>query len=83
MSPMILTSLLLGALLVPQRPSAPSTAQTAALSSTIDKAAAAVEQDMLGWRRHLHQHPELSNREVETAKYVADKLRSFGLEPRC
>jgi amidohydrolase len=82
MSPMILTSLLLGALLVPQRPSAPSTAQTAALSSTIDKAAAAVEQDMLGWRRHLHQHPELSNREVETAKYVADKLRSFGLEPR-
>lgn len=60
----------------------PPQAQTAALTATIDKAAAAIEQEMLEWRRHLHQHPELSNREAETAKYVADKLRSFGLEPR-
>ena len=37
---------------------------------------------MLGWRRYLHQHPELSNREVETAKYVAERLRSFGLDPK-
>lgn len=42
----------------------------------------AVEQEMLGWRRHLHQHPELSNREAATAEYVAKMLRSFGLEPR-
>jgi amidohydrolase len=55
---------------------------TSKLAAEIDAQAAAVEQDMLGWRRHLHQHPELSNREVETAKFVADKLRSFGLEPR-
>ena len=34
------------------------------------------------WRRHLHQNPELSNRETETARYVADRLRSFGLEPQ-
>ena len=47
-----------------------------------DARIAGVEQEMLGWRRHLHQHPELSNREVETAKYIAEKLRSFGLEPR-
>ena len=37
---------------------------------------------MLEWRRHLHSHPELSNREEATAGYVAEKLRSFGLEPR-
>jgi len=43
---------------------------------------AAVEPHMIGWRRHLHQHPELSNREAETARYVADALRTLGLEPR-
>jgi amidohydrolase len=52
------------------------------LSAEIDKLAAAVEPEMLEWRRYLHQHPELSNRETETAKYVADRLKSFGLEPK-
>src|SRR5919197_6391182 len=37
---------------------------------------------MLGWRRRLHQNPELSNREVETSKFIAERLRSFGLEPK-
>ena len=50
------------------------------LAAEIDRRAAAIEQDLLAWRRHLHQHPELSNRETETARFVADKLRSFGLE---
>ena len=61
---------------------APIAAAPQSLSSEIDKLAAAVEPDLIQWRRHLHQHPELSNREVETAKYVADRLRSFGLEPQ-
>lgn len=52
------------------------------LASEIDKLAAAIEPEMITWRRHLHQNPELSNREVETAKYVAERLRSFGLEPQ-
>jgi amidohydrolase len=52
------------------------------LAAEIDRRAAAIEQEMLGWRRQLHEHPELSNREVETSKFVADTLRSFGLEPR-
>jgi amidohydrolase len=34
------------------------------------------------WRRDLHQHPELSNREVRTSKLVADELRRLGLEVR-
>ncbi len=32
------------------------------------------------WRRHFHQNPELSNREIQTAAYVADYLRTLGLE---
>jgi amidohydrolase len=34
------------------------------------------------WRRDLHQHPELSNREVRTAKLVADELKKLGYEVR-
>ena len=36
--------------------------------------------EVIGWRRHLHEHPELSNREVETGKYIAAHLRSLGME---
>ncbi len=32
-------------------------------------------------RRHLHAHPELSYKEHNTAKYVAQQLKAFGLEP--
>jgi amidohydrolase len=34
------------------------------------------------WRRDLHQHPELSNREFRTSKFVADELKKIGLEVR-
>src|SRR4051812_3170794 len=34
------------------------------------------------WRRNLHQHPELSNREVQTSKFVAAQLKKFGYEVR-
>ena len=34
------------------------------------------------WRRDLHQHPELSNREVRTSKFVAAQLKKFGLDVR-
>ncbi len=63
---------------------APAEAQAgaAALLAEIDTRIAASQPQLIEWRRHLHQHPELSNREVETAKYIADKLRSFGLEPQ-
>ncbi len=33
-------------------------------------------------RRHLHQNPELSFCEFETAKYIAAELRSIGIEPQ-
>lgn len=33
-------------------------------------------------RRHLHANPELSFHEYNTARFVAEKLRSFGIEPQ-
>ncbi len=44
-------------------------------------AAAAVQEDVPRWRRHLHAHPELSFHEEATAQFVDDTLRTFpGLE---
>lgn len=45
-------------------------------------AAAELEDKVIEWRRHLHEHPELSNREFKTAAYVEKHLRSLGLEVR-
>ncbi len=39
--------------------------------------------EMVKWRRHLHQHPELSFHEFETSRMIADLLDSWGLEDRC
>jgi len=52
------------------------------VTARIDAALAANRAQLVEWRRHLHQNPELGNREVETAKFVVERLRSFGLEPR-
>ncbi|KAF6630814.1 amidohydrolase [Paenibacillus sp. EKM208P] len=40
------------------------------------------EQELIAWRRHLHQHPELSFEETNTSAFIADQLRSFGIEVR-
>ncbi|WPP52750.1 M20 metallopeptidase family protein [Catalinimonas niigatensis] len=37
--------------------------------------------EIVNIRRHLHSHPELSFQEYQTAQYVADKLKSFGIVP--
>lgn len=44
--------------------------------------AEAIEQKVIGWRHHIHENPELSNREFKTAEYVADHLRSLGIETK-
>ena len=59
-----------------------SGAAATALNAELDKLVTAIEPEMLSWRRYLHQRPELSNREVETAKYIVERLKGFGLEPR-
>ena len=39
-------------------------------------------EDVIAVRRHIHANPELSYQEYETAKYVANQLRSIGLDPK-
>lgn len=44
----------------------------------VAKGVAKVENKVIEWRRHIHQHPELSFEEVETADYVANILKGLG-----
>ncbi len=46
----------------------------------IDRLADEIEADVIAWRHHLHANPELSNREVHTAAYVAAHLSQLGIE---
>ena len=41
---------------------------------------AAYAEEMKGWRRHLHQYPELSFDLPQTAAYVAERLREIGVD---
>lgn len=46
----------------------------------ISAKAVAMLPEMIQWRRYLHQHPELSNREIKTAEYITTHLKKLGLE---
>ena len=48
----------------------------ALVTAAADKA----EPRVIAWRRDFHQNPELGNREVRTAKVVADHLRTLGFD---
>ncbi|HSJ13268.1 MAG TPA: amidohydrolase, partial [Longimicrobiales bacterium] len=57
----------------------PAAGQTpAAVDAAVTRHAPQITQ----LRRHIHQHPELGNRETATAALVAEHLRSLGLEVR-
>ena len=43
-------------------------------------AVAALTPEVIAWRRDIHERPELGFEEHQTARFVAAKLRSFGLE---
>jgi len=45
-----------------------------------EKLLKSVESKVIEWRRDFHQNPELGNREVRTAKIVAEHLKNLGLE---
>ncbi len=42
--------------------------------------AIAIEKEVIDWRRHFHEFPELSNREFNTGKKIAEILNEFGLK---
>jgi amidohydrolase len=60
--------------------STPSHADT--VRDAIDQQAKAVEAKMIAWRRDIHQHPELGNREFRTSGLVAEHLKKLGYEVR-
>jgi len=52
------------------------------LSADIDRLVAEITPDVVAWRRDIHEHPELGNREFRTAALVAEHLRSLGMDVR-
>lgn len=50
------------------------------LYNKIEESCICIENNVISWRRDIHQHPELGNREFRTSKIVADHLRNIGLD---
>lgn len=49
------------------------------LAEKIKVLAHALHSDTVATRRHLHAHPELSFEEVQTGRYIAARLREYGI----
>ena len=54
--------------------------QGVALNARMDKSAESLEKKVVAWRRDFHQHPELGNREFQTAAKIAAHLQALGME---
>lgn len=54
--------------------------QASTLTTRMDKMAESLEKKVVSWRRDIHQHPELGNREFQTAAKIAAHLQSLGIE---
>ncbi|WP_309643744.1 amidohydrolase [Phenylobacterium sp.] len=53
-----------------------------AYDAAVFAAAKSLQPKVVAWRRDIHEHPELSNREFRTSKLVAEHLKSLGFEVR-
>lgn len=58
----------------------PQVAQPDALRAEIDRRVAEIQEKVVAWRRDLHAHPELGNREFRTSELIAEHLRTLGME---
>jgi len=61
---------------------APGRPAAGVLAERIAEETDAVASRVVAWRRDLHEHPELSNREFRTADLVADELERMGIAVR-
>lgn len=50
------------------------------MQALIKQKATAYFPEIQAIRHHIHAHPELSFQEFETSKFIAEKLKSFGIE---
>src|SRR5689334_14464767 len=57
-------------------------AQKQAKDERIETAVKKIESKCISWRRQLHEHPELSNREFNTAKLIAEHIKALGIDVR-
>ena len=71
-------ALALAAAGLPAQPAAPASGP--APDAEIVRRTAAVLPKVVGWRRDLHEHPELSNQETRTSGIVAAQLKALGIE---
>lgn len=60
--------------------SALPTYYASATNDNVSSLANKVEPQVIEWRHHFHENPELSNREFKTAEYIASYMRSLGME---
>ena len=50
------------------------------INTVINARALALQNELMQWRRYLHEHPELGNREFKTSAYIIEHLKGLGLE---
>ena len=60
--------------------SAPAQSIMPGLEKEIRQRATQIEDQLIAWRRDIHEHPELGEQETRTAGLVADHMRKLGLE---
>jgi amidohydrolase len=71
-----------GALVTGGDPAAAQTAAPGGLAAEIERRIDQIEGKVIAWRRDLHEHPELGNREIRTSRIIADHLSGLGIEVR-
>lgn len=52
----------------------------AKLKAKLDQQVKDLEPKIIEWRRYFHEHPELSNSELQTGERIANQLKELGLE---
>ncbi|MDO8901292.1 MAG: amidohydrolase [Phenylobacterium sp.] len=74
------TGLLMGAALISLACAGSAFGQESPHRATVFAAAKDLQPKVVAWRRDIHQHPELGNREFRTSALVAEHLRALGYE---
>ncbi len=57
-------------------------AQDIKMQTQINAKSDAIKNKLVEWRRHIHQNPELGNREFKTQAYVLEHLKSLGIDAK-